>query len=216
MSSLARKVVRSEAYLESGRVERIEGRAVLVAVGSGRYEARRAVGCLVEPEVGDEVLLSLGEQGAVHILSVLERRGSGPAVVGFDGDLTLRVREGRLHITAGEGMALTSPGDVTVASRRLSVAAEEGEARVGVFSTIGRFLQTQAEQITVIAEAWDAVIDRVTQKLKLNICYVSEVDETQAGSMRQLVDGAMTIQAKNASVIAEQHVKVDAEQIHLG
>lgn len=216
MSNLARKVACAGVSLEEGRVEALADRTFLVATGSGRYTVRRAVGCLVEPAVDDAVLVSFLDSGAGYILSVLERRTRGPAVLGYDGDVTLRVRDGRLQLSAQEGLALSSDDEVTVAARRFSLAAEQGEARVGVFSVIGRFLQTQAEQVSLIAEAWDAVVERVTHKLRLNMRFVSEMEEVQAGSLRQLVDGTMTIHARNTSLVAEQHVKVDAEQIHLG
>ncbi|MDE3019139.1 MAG: DUF3540 domain-containing protein [Nitrospirota bacterium] len=215
-TNLAKKPKFGEAYMELGLVEKAEEGGWLVRTDGGLVEAKRATGCLLEPIPSDLVLLSYGSKGWAYILSVLERRGDQAGTLSYEGALTLAAREGRLNLTSAQGLSLSSDKDLTVAVERLSVAAQEGEARVGMFATIGRYLQTQAEHITVVAEAWDSVVNRMTQKLKLNIRYVSEAEEVQAASLRQLVDGTMTIHAKNTNLIAEEHVKVDAEQIHLG
>lgn len=212
----AKKRSLGKAQLEFGRVEQALDDEWLVRTDGALIVAKRAAACLLEPVGGDLVLLSHGPKAEAYVLSVLERPSGTAGTLSYDGDVTLAAREGRLNLTSAEGLSLSSDKDLTVAVERLFVAAQEGEARVGMFATIGRYLQTQAEQISVVAEAWDSVINRMTQKLKVNTRYVSEAEEVQAASLRQLVDGTMTIHAKNTNLIAEEHVKVDAEQIHLG
>jgi hypothetical protein len=62
------------AAIAEGEFKRLQ-----VRVGSGEYEARRAVSCLVEPALGDLVLLALHDAGC-HVLAVLEREGGGATI----------------------------------------------------------------------------------------------------------------------------------------
>jgi hypothetical protein len=215
-TKLARKPKLGEAFLELGRVEQALDGGWLVRTDAAMIVTKRAVACLLEPVAGDLVLLSYGPKAEAYVLSVLERPAGTAGMLSYEGDLTMAVQKGRLNLTSTEGLAISSEKDLAVAAERITVAAQAGEARIGFFSTVSRFIETQAEQISVAAEAWDAVIHRMTQRLGFNQRFVSEAEEVQAASMRQLVEGTMTIHAKNANVIAEEHVKVDAGQIHLG
>jgi hypothetical protein len=211
-----RKRSLGKARLEVGRVEQSLEGGWLVRTDGAMLVVKRAAACLLEPAAGDLVLLSHGPKTEAYVLSVLERQAGTAGRLSYDGDLTLAAQGGRLSLTAAEGLALASDKDLAVAAERITVAAQEGEARIGFFSTISRFLQTQAEQISVAAEAWDTVVQRLTQRLSCYQRFVSEAEEVQAASLRQLVEGTMTIHAKNTNLVAEEHVKVDAGQIHLG
>jgi hypothetical protein len=215
-SNLTKKRGLGKAQLELGRVEQALDGGWLVRTDAAMIVTTRAAACLLEPAAGDLVLLSYGPKAEAYVLSVLERPAGTAGTLSYEGDLTLAATKGRLNLTAAEGLAISSDKDLAVAAERITVAAQSGEARIGVFTTISRFLQTQAEQISVAAEAWDAIIHRMTQRLGFNQRFVSETEEVQAASMRQLVEGTMTIHAKNTNVVAEEHVKVDAGQIHLG
>lgn len=211
-----RKQSLGKARLEVGRVEQSLEGGWLVRTDGAMVVVKRAAACLLEPAAGDLVLLSHGPQAEAYVLSVLERQAGKAGRLSYAGDLAVAAQGGRLTLTGAEGLAIASDKDLAVAAERITVAAQEGEARIGFFSTISRFLTTQAEQISIAAEAWDAVVLRLTQRLGFHQRFVSEAEEVQAASLRQLVDGTLTLHAKNTNVVAEEHVKVDAGQIHLG
>ena len=72
----------------SETVRQLVGRVLGSAAGvfetesdEGPVEARRAASCLIEPEVGDRVLLARLPDGGVFVLSVLERESESAARV---------------------------------------------------------------------------------------------------------------------------------------
>ena len=69
-------------------------RSFEVRVGSGDYAAKRAVSCLVEPALGDRVLVALHDAGC-HVLAVLDREGDAPTRLVAEGDLEVSAPGGR-------------------------------------------------------------------------------------------------------------------------
>src|SRR5690625_425841 len=82
-------------------------RAVIQDVGETGYlldhdrsrEARRAFGCLVQPEVGDVVLVDDDPSGVSYVLSVLERPEPRSATLSVPGDMHLVAPTGALSIS---------------------------------------------------------------------------------------------------------------------
>src|ERR1700679_2503231 len=110
MPSAAEKIQFSEAFLEDATVVGREGGAFVVRAGNRRLEARRATGCLVEPEEGDRVLLAwLGDER--FILSVLAREAGAPSRLSVEGDMELRVPAGRFVVASQDGIDLTTAGE---------------------------------------------------------------------------------------------------------
>jgi len=182
-----------------------------------RLQATMSASCLVRPGAWDEVLVSLDETGRCFILSVLVRSDADkPTDLDFPGQVNLNAPEG--------GIALAAQGDVIVAAgeecslvgARLNVMAEEAEVRVERLNLLGRVLQANLTAVRTVAGRIETTANRLTQRLKDLFCYVEEHSEHQAGSARHVVEETLTMHSRNAYHVADEIVKVDAEQVHLG
>jgi hypothetical protein len=94
--------------------------------------------------------------------------------------------------------------------------AMEGEIRIRRLSFLGNIFTGRIEKIRLVADAVDSLCRRLVQKLVSSYRYIEEHEEIQSASTRILVDGTMTVQTKNTVHTTEGHIKLDAEQIHLG
>jgi hypothetical protein len=202
-----------------------------VRTPSAAYTARRAFGCVVSPEPGDLALISFDEDGAAYILQVLERARGDHASLDMPGDLRLTV-SGQLRIqaqgleldagaetlraAAAEEISLVSPGKTSVVTSELNVHAAEGQAFVGKLALAGDYLMSQWGKVKAAAKTVDKAVERVVARFGSSYRYVRELDETNAGTQRTLVDGTHAVHAKNSVHTAEGNVKIDGEQIHLG
>jgi len=218
MDNLAEKRQYASAVLEYGVVASAKEKTFLVLADGGCHEAAAAFGCVVKPEKGDVVLLSMNGQEGAYILSVLERPDgvAQETTLQFDGQVRLNVRGGGLRMTADEALSFASREKLTLASPELEVDANKGTVRIEGLSFFGKFLFSQIEKMKVVADAMDSVFRRVVQRMTSSYRYVEEHEEIQSASTRMLVDGTLTMQTKNTMHIAEGHIKMDAEQIHLG
>jgi hypothetical protein len=217
-NNIARKIETIEpeaAKQEAGRVVRAAGGAFVVATGSAELEARRAVSCMVEPAAGDVVLVSVLPERGAYILAVLERQGSDLCVV-LDGDLHVKLPRGRFVLGAAEGVTLASGKEVGVVAGELKVNARRGSLLVESLSYLGTAVQAEIEKAKVKAAAFDASFERVTQRLKRVYRFVEELEQLRAERVDYVAKKNMSLRGENTLVTAEELVKLDGAQIHLG
>jgi hypothetical protein len=205
----AQSIESIQPALEYGVIAVNDGESLLVNSDCGLMRANVAVSCLVSPEVGDIVLISLDGAGCCYILSILERseRSSRKTELAFEGDVDLNVRGGSMTITSDQAIAL--------ASRDLGVDAQAATIRIDRTSFFGRLAENHIAKLRLVAESVDSIVRRAVQRFTSSYRYVEDHEEIQSASTRMIVDGTLTMHTKNTMHIAEGHVKIDAEQIHL-
>jgi hypothetical protein len=216
MDNLARALERDEAYLETGRVTGSEGGLYRVETGCGMLEARRAVSCLVEPLPGDTVLVSQTASGGCHLLGILERQADAATNLAFEGDVELSSREGRLRVTAQEGIDLVSPGEAILVSGQLQVHAGEADVSVPRLSFLGTALQAQVETVKLFGKACDSVFERVSQSVRRSFRRVEELETLSAGQLNYVVKKLMSLRGKHSVITAEENVRIDGDKILMG
>jgi hypothetical protein len=200
--------------LEYGRVLQADPKSFHVETSFGTVQAVRAVSCLVEPGPGDKVLLSVDMTGGAYVLSVLE--SVTPLTLAVDGDARFCVRGGSLTLAADTDLALACPGEMAASAGEIRLHAGRGEAVIERVSFVGRALKTQFRRVSSVAKSVDQVFRRFTMRAQESTRFVKEHDEVQAGSQRVLVEDLCALHAKNHSMIAEEHVVINADQIHMG
>jgi hypothetical protein len=213
----ARKIEPEVAYQAAGRVARVQGSLFAVVSGSAEYEARRAASCLLEPAEGDHVLLSIVPSRGTFILAILERKATGDSArLRFEGDLELHAPSGRVTIAAKDGIDLVSTGNVGVTSDTFKLTARTADLVLDHLGVLGATVQAQVTKVKVVAETIDQAADRLTQRLKRAYRFVAEMEQVRAARIDVAAEKTMSLHAQNTVVTAEELVKVDGGQIHLG
>jgi hypothetical protein len=215
MRSTAKKLQPVIASEEVGRIVSESGGTLTIDAGAGPYEARRAVSCLVEPVAGDVVLVAVVPAGACYVLAVLEREGRA-ATVTLDGDLTVKLPGGRFVVAAAEGIDLVSGKTATVTADQVNVNARIGSLLVESLSYVGTVVQAQIEKAKLAATVLDTSVERLTQRAKRAYRFVEEFEHVRAERLDYAAKKNLSLHAENALVTAEQLVKIDGSQIHLG
>ncbi len=210
MNTTARKLERLQPAIEYGIIDSCHDRDFFVSTEIGTIQALRAMSCVVKPEPGDIVLISVDENSPCYILSILDRPHDAKknTELAFDGDVNVSVRQGSLSLTSEDALSLSS--------RDFELNAENGVVRIDKTSFFGRFVENNIARLKTVAESVDSFIKRSVERVRSSYRYVEEHDEVQSASTRMIVDGTLTMHTKNTMHIAEGHVKIDAEQIHLG
>lgn len=220
MANPAKKLDTTEATQLGGYVVGASGKRLLVRVGEGpsraEYEAKRAVSCLLDPVLGDHVLLAVFGDGSAFVLAVLERTEDGPATASLDRDLTLRVPNGQINLVAKDGVGIVSTGDVSIVGAAVDVKAAEGRLSIDRVAVLGRQLLAEVATVKLVAGAVDSVLDRWVQKVKRAYRTVEELDQVRAKRVDYTAEKSMHLHAENALVTAGELVKLDGEHIHLG
>ena len=214
MENLARALDKEENFLEYGTVKLAEGGTFTVAA-AGVVAAKRSFSCLVEPLPGDMVVVSRASSGC-YILAILERHGDQHACLAFEGDVDLRLKQGRLRVAAQEGIDLVTAKDTALVSPELSINSVQAEVSIQQLSFFGTFLQGQIERIKLIGQACDSIFERVSQTVKRSYRWVEELEQLRAGQLNYLVKKLMSLRGKYSILTAEEDVRIDGDKILMG
>ncbi|MFH1983887.1 MAG: DUF3540 domain-containing protein [Pseudomonadota bacterium] len=196
------------------RVVGDNGKDFTVATPDGGITAVSAASCLVRPAAGDVVLLGRGIDSA-YILAVLVRAGKDTAL-DLPGNVRINAAGGGLTLSAAGEVNLASAMGIGLTAPHLQTDAAQGSVNIGRLRFAGHAVSAVCDTLAVAARAADHTFRRLVQRLGTAFRYVEGHDEVQSASSRQLVDGTLTIQTENTIHLAEQHIKIDAEQVHLG
>lgn len=161
-------------------------------LGNG-MRALRAVSCLVEPRIGDRVLVSASTDGPCHVLHILARNmcahsepahsECGSARLSVPGATGMSLCQARIAVHAAESLHMGSAGDAS-----LSAAG-------GTLSLNGRNLF-----VTVT----DSIVEQASH-------YVGKI-----GQYLLDVRALLRLHGNDALFTAANDIKVDAERISMG
>lgn len=216
MTNLATELNHSQAVQEIGRVRRCDDKSFVVVTEAGELSCRRAVSCLVAPEIDDTVLVATATTGRAWVLAVLERDDTQKTRLEVDGDLDVRLRRGTFTVAAQEGVGIVSGSAVQVVAGRFNLNAVDGNVALQRLTYVGRFLRSEIEKVKSVASTLDSVLDRFSQRVKRSYRTVEELEQLKARQLDYKVDKTMSLRGGNTMVTAEKLVKVDGDQIHLG
>ncbi|WP_437870996.1 DUF3540 domain-containing protein [Sorangium sp. So ce363] len=213
--NLARQRVETFAIQEVGAVIGATDGSFQVRVGSGDYAAKRAVSCLVEPALGDRVLVALHDAGC-HVLAVLDREGDAPTRLVAEGDLEVSAPRGRVTVAAAEGVRLVTPAEAAVAAGKVRVAASEGSLAVGAMTYVGERLVAQVDRVKTVARSVESIAERWVQRLDRAYRFIAESEQVRAQYYEVTAKAAVNIKAQATLVSSGELTKIDGGQIHLG
>jgi hypothetical protein len=216
MKNLARKLDSEPVLQDIGTITRVGGTAFVIQTPSGDVEAVRAASCLLAPAPGDRVLVAGSRREGMYVLAILAREEGTRAAVSVDGDLEIRVPSGRFVVAAQQGVDLVSSADVSVVSGRINVSAAEGNVALGRLTFLGALLQAEVDAVMLLAKSIDAAVDRVVERVKSSYRFVEETDQVRAERLDYVAKKTASLHGENTLVTAEELVKIDGEQIHVG
>ena len=201
--------------------------AELLEVERGRYrvrlasgesvEARRAVGCLVEPAVGDRVLVAgAAASEEWYVLSVLDREERAPVTLSAEHDLGLASRHGAVRVFAATEIDLAAGGAARVTAPELHVEARRAHVGLRALDYVGDTVRAQLERVQTIATTIDTQAERWSQRVDRCLRFVKEMDLLRAKQVDHAVEDTLHLRARHALLSANQVVKIDGDQIQLG
>ena len=191
-------VGRPATDLSTGRVIAVGDKGLQVLAETGRHVmARRAASCLLDPEPGDVVLVFQSGQGA-YALSVLEK-AEASSTLSFPGDVRLK-----------------SPGRASLSGRELDLSAVSGSLRFVDLAVASSFLRLRLDKAVCLARSVESTVGNLVAHLTRSFRHVAEMETLRAGAVRQFITGRFFQRSGNATILAEEKIKVDADKIELG
>lgn len=218
MSALTLKKTQdtAETFQEIGRIVEINDDEFVIRNESGTFHAKRAVSCIVEPQVDDEVLFAGTTNGVLYIIAILERQSGGAIKLSSSGDVELCAAKGKLTLVAQDGLDFVTSKAASIISKKLNINSEEGSVFIDTLSFLGKSLVGEVAQAKTFLGTLDTALDRFTQRVKSSYRFVEKVDQVRAGHIEYIAKDNMRLRGQNTLVHANFLVKFDGEQIHIG
>jgi hypothetical protein len=196
----------------TGRVEQ-SWRIELTEDGSAAM-ARRAVGCLVLPQVGDVALVLFDQAGGDHyLLNVLEREGEG-RTLDFPGDAHIQAASGSLGLQA-RNLDLEGEDTAGLRGRKLSLAAVHGGMRFGRLELLAGSLEAGVRRARAVGERLQCIASHLVSRVGRAVRSTG-FELHRAERLRTEVEKSYAVKAKRASILAEDEANIDADRINIG
>jgi hypothetical protein len=204
------------ATVRHARINAVDGERFGVVSAEGhRYWLKPALGCLLQPAVGDCVLISLsGDQG--YILTVLERSQTLASELRVPGDLRLNIGAGSLNIQARDGLVLDAGSALTVEAENSALTIGNAELDIRLLNIIGGRADSHWQELNEHAERLSQQATRHDAQYGDSRRRVQGHEDAHAGSLRQRVDGDWSVRGETLDLFADVAVAIDAQRIKLG
>ncbi len=187
----------------------------IVQAESGTCTAKKAVSCLVAPEIGDKVLCVLLASGASSILAILERKQSHTTHLKFDGDLDIS-SSNSIRLVANERLNAFSGNKMSFDSSDLSIRSKIVSALFNKLNVTGEEANHSIGKIRILAKYMESVSETSRQIMNNSFRLVSGLESVKAGEILQTVKNHFKVQSKQATILAEDDARVNAKRVHLG
>lgn len=216
MKNLAHKQDNTLVEQEYAHVIDKRGDRYLVDTSQGQIEAIQAVSCLIEPQVGDKILICYGVEGPAYILGILERDDKSDYTLVVPRNLTLYSPQGSVKLEARDNISLDSRGRMEFVSPHLSTSVGTAKLVFHKLLYVGQVIQANLTSIKTVAQVVESVAERFQQLVKTSYRTVQESEHFKAGAFHCLVDKLLSLKGKYTVIKAKTDVKINGKHIHMG
>jgi hypothetical protein len=200
--------------LYSGKINESDGKIFQVETHGGTIAAKMAASCLLQPQPGDQVLVSCAP-AETFILAVLNRM-ENDFILNFPGNTTINSPEGQLKLQAREDLQLTSLKDISIQAPKVNTVAKEQLLITEEIKLMSDKAHVNVTEVSLIAKNVITAFDQLTQHAKNVMRVVENMETLQIGHLVKHIKKTLTIRTGQAVISAEKDMRLDAERIHMG
>jgi hypothetical protein len=157
--------------------------------------------------VGDTVLLSGPDRHRVYLIAVLEQADASASRIDAPGAVSIE--------SAGD-LRLHSGGQLQMQAAQWKLQADSGHCRVDDLRFTGQALDATVGRLRLVGRVFESVADRIVQMARSALRVVDETEQVRVGHLDCEASGTARLHARHTVVTANDLVKVDAAQIHVG
>lgn len=177
---------------------------------------KRATSCLIEPQLGDVVLIcDCGDGEVGYITAVLQSANENQGAVKLPGGVTMTSSINGLAIKAQQ-ISLAGEQSVDLNAPHFELNAAAATVRVSHWRSWSESVESHMVRASLVATSLTSHIGTVISRIKSSWRKVEGLDESQAGRSRLLVDGQHKVEAEHVTVKAQGYVRIDGKKIDLG
>lgn len=198
------------------RINAQDGPRFGVVCSAGRFWVKVAFSCLVQPAVGDRVLISLEDGGEGYVLGILERELKQPMRVRLEGDVDLDVPAGALTVRCRDGFSLGAGPRLVVQADQGTLSCKQADLLLGQLKVSGECTSSHwlvREERTARLDQQAAIVEARYGESRQS---VSGLEQRHSGALHQQVSEDYRLKAQRMDLNAEGRLAIDGSTIELG
>jgi hypothetical protein len=192
-----------------------DGRSVQIGRAGENLNARIAFSCLVQPEPGD-LVATQDAGGVIWVTAILERPTQTPMRLLAEGDVSIASAHGNISIAAAGRVQVDAGDCVGISGAELELQAGVARFILDEHLQIGRRATYYVQKIRSAGQVLEQIAETVLTRARNLTRFVEESDQLRAGDVDHRAEGTMQLRAKTAFMTADDLVRLDANQIHMG
>ena len=150
------------------------------------------------------------------MLSIIERTCSLDTSLAFPCDVSLNAAQGQLQLNGQQGVSISSPQTISQSSKEYTLIADKALFGIDSINAVGSRLVANISNLKTYADTVETVAGNFMQTLKNSFRVIDGVDHSRAKDVIQTVKNLYSMRSRQAAILAEKDIKMDAERIHMG
>ncbi|MFW6105858.1 MAG: DUF3540 domain-containing protein [Desulfovermiculus sp.] len=205
--------------LIQARVLVAEDGLLMIVSELGTHACKRAASCLLRPQSGDLALAFLPRVKSenAYILAVLERADPDASLhIDLGPGARLATESGLLELSSGSDMHLRAENTLEATAQGMTFVSSWVRWLSHTFSLLGQTVEAVCAIWRESSKDRETTAETWTQRLGDCHRHVQDLDETQAGTSRTLARETALVHGRVTYLQAEEFVKADGQEVHLG
>lgn len=179
-------------------------------------EVQVSLSCLLVPEIGDTVLVYVGDTFATRfIVSVLARVGASCGKIQLPGNNVIIASENQMSLEATV-LDLKAAQSVQVQTPELDMEAKDFQVKSQTVSVWSKALNVSVINVTSFVKDCFATVGQFYLRATSSFRFIDDFDDTHAGHQRIDVKGRYLMSSESVNLNASGFVRIDGSKIDLG
>ncbi|MBF0469874.1 MAG: DUF3540 domain-containing protein [Gammaproteobacteria bacterium] len=191
----------------SAVVQELNGRRCTTLLHGTAHTATVATSCLVQPIVGDKVLLWQDSEEC-FIIQILKRESN---------HVTTEIScHGPLSIKSDAQLNLSAADEIGLQSQQIHLCSHREQHVANHFLFTGREAKVFLSRIDLSAERVVCRIKSLMQSLVDSVRTVKRLESVTASKLIQRASELFSVDSRRVLIGAKKEVRIDGEKIHMG
>src|SRR5690606_23334276 len=198
-----------------GTVQLVNGALFTVNCDGVDWVCQQALSCLIEPQVGDQVIISGPDHDRVYLIAVVSRSSEAPVALRVHGDLAIQSINGSVSMHSATQTHLGSADTLVISARHYEQNNESASITVGQMSYAGQEVEVAAGKTTFFSTVIGVMADRINSIARLCFRHVREVDHVRAQTIDYEAEKLTRVHGGYTTLTAQDVMKINGDQIHM-
>ncbi|HAT1597659.1 TPA: DUF3540 domain-containing protein [Legionella pneumophila] len=174
--------------------------------------AKKALSCLVEPVIDDEVLV-YEDSNQSYILFVLARSTTNKSTLNIANLICIENEEVRVN---AKSIHLSAVDAIELQTDKQSVSCNVGQFRINQGQFSGYEMQFNYESIKFLCRIVRTACETIHTKAVQTYLRIAELEHQVIGCLRSIIKRSYRIDCQQIDIYSKNDAKIVAKQIHLG